>query len=130
MMLTPPLFGIVPVSPRPAPLENVLGARTSACPAVPLLTVACVLDNTVLQRFRLSTHVLSPLLQPRRSVWKSESSPLQSGSNPPASAAATSLVCWVMNACRSPSSPVVGHIPPPIVSAICHLREYLSSHRV
>ena len=39
VMFTAPLFGIVPVRPRPLLLENVLPLSKSACTAVPALTV-------------------------------------------------------------------------------------------
>ena len=39
-LLTAPLSGIVPLCPRPAPLENVWPSSTSAAAAVPPFTVA------------------------------------------------------------------------------------------
>jgi hypothetical protein len=51
------LFGIVPLSPRPEPLENVSPLNTSPCAAVPALTVA-----------RLASHALRLLLQVLRLI--------------------------------------------------------------
>ena len=95
----------------------------------------CAVVRSLLQMARLALQVPRVPSQVPRSALHVVRSPLQvtrsagqSGSGPPASAAATSLVCCMMNACSDAPSPFDGHIPPPLVSANCHLDENFSSH--